>query len=285
MAGNVSEWVADWFGPTSAEADNNPSGPPTGSEKVLKGCSWFFQPAYCRGMTRASVEPETRFDYFGFRCVVPVIEDNPGRTEMALNPIAVPSSHPPAMDGAFSAGEWDGAVTDLFADGSQLFLMHNAEFLYVGIRVNEPRMVAGNVYLWQDEKISVLHSSAALGTAIYQEADPTWQMIQDFSWRCRGTGNSESDQAEREAFLQEDGWLAANGRMGNPNEFEYKIKIPDQDFRLAVVFTRSTYPYEKVPWPGNLEDACIQPTPRGFPEFMDFSPDQWRVLVFAGPDD
>ena len=48
MGGNVSEWVADWFGDYSPEAVSNPSGPATGNEKMLKGCSWFFHPAYSR---------------------------------------------------------------------------------------------------------------------------------------------------------------------------------------------------------------------------------------------
>lgn len=74
MSGNVSEWVADWLGDYSPQAESNPTGPPSGSEKVVRGCSWFFPPAYCRGAARASVGPETRFDYMGFRCAVPAGE-------------------------------------------------------------------------------------------------------------------------------------------------------------------------------------------------------------------
>ena len=66
--GNVSEWVADWLGDYSPDAVSNPPGPPEGSEKMVKGGSWFFHPTYCRGATRASVAPDTRFDYLGFRC-------------------------------------------------------------------------------------------------------------------------------------------------------------------------------------------------------------------------
>lgn len=71
MSGNVSEWVADWFGAYGPEAASNPAGPPSGDVKMVKGCSWFFPPAYCRGSARASVRPEIRFDYLGFRCAVP----------------------------------------------------------------------------------------------------------------------------------------------------------------------------------------------------------------------
>jgi formylglycine-generating enzyme required for sulfatase activity len=72
MGGNVTEWMADWLGDYSSAAVSNPGGPTTGREKMLKGCSWFFHPTYCRGAARASVDPDTRLDYVGFRCVVSI---------------------------------------------------------------------------------------------------------------------------------------------------------------------------------------------------------------------
>jgi formylglycine-generating enzyme required for sulfatase activity len=73
MSGNVSEWTEDWFGKYSAEALSNPLGPSTGNQKMVKGCSWFFHPAYCRGAFRPSVDPGTRFDYLGFRCAASLV--------------------------------------------------------------------------------------------------------------------------------------------------------------------------------------------------------------------
>lgn len=70
MGGNVSEWVADWFGDYSSESLSNPVDPASGSQKIVKGCSWFFHPTYYRSAARASVAPDTRYDYIGFRCVV-----------------------------------------------------------------------------------------------------------------------------------------------------------------------------------------------------------------------
>jgi len=68
MSGNVSEWVADWLSDFTPEEQTNPIGPETGSEKILKGCSWTFHPTYCRGALRASIPPSTRYDFVGFRC-------------------------------------------------------------------------------------------------------------------------------------------------------------------------------------------------------------------------
>jgi formylglycine-generating enzyme required for sulfatase activity len=75
LSGNVSEWVSDWFGEYTAEDVANPSGPSTGDKKMLKGCSWFYHPTYCRGAARPAVNPDTRFDYLGFRCVTSVVDN------------------------------------------------------------------------------------------------------------------------------------------------------------------------------------------------------------------
>jgi formylglycine-generating enzyme required for sulfatase activity len=74
MAGNVSEWVADWLGDYEPGPVTNPLGPPSGSEKVVKGGNWFFHPTYCRGAIRASVEEDRRQTWLGFRCAVPLDE-------------------------------------------------------------------------------------------------------------------------------------------------------------------------------------------------------------------
>jgi formylglycine-generating enzyme required for sulfatase activity len=284
LGGNVSEWVADWFSAYTTRIAQNPSGPPAGNEKMIKGCNWFHHPAYCRGAGRPSVVPGTRFDFLGFRCVLSGQQPTEGETTMRTDPISVPLEEPATIDGTISPGEWDQAAVESFADGSQVLLMQNGGFLYVGIRANESGMIAGNVHIQRGDEIWVLHSSAALGTAIYQKTEKDWQKVQDFTWRCRNTGNSPSAQAERAEFLLEEGWLAGNGRMGTPNELEYQIKIPDQEYRLAAVYIKATPPYEKVPWPSDLEDACVQPTPGGFPDSMAFSPDQWRELLHPGSD-
>ena len=69
--GNVWEWVNDWFDPNyyQSGAAQDPSGPPTGQEKVLRGGSWIVDPKLLRVSDRYSIKPDARSDYFGFRCV------------------------------------------------------------------------------------------------------------------------------------------------------------------------------------------------------------------------
>jgi formylglycine-generating enzyme required for sulfatase activity len=69
LAGNVTEWVADWFSESFPEGDvRNPKGPDSGSGKVLRGASWY-EPAERLGVTkRWHANPSSRNDGIGFRC-------------------------------------------------------------------------------------------------------------------------------------------------------------------------------------------------------------------------
>lgn len=71
MTGNVWEWTRDWY-----QADyyddsplRDPQGPATGTEKVLRGCSWYNQPDVCFLATRDRSTPQQRLYYNGFRVV------------------------------------------------------------------------------------------------------------------------------------------------------------------------------------------------------------------------
>jgi formylglycine-generating enzyme required for sulfatase activity len=48
MAGNVWEWVADWYGDYTTVTQSDPRGPQSGSSRVLRGGSWFNLPRSLR---------------------------------------------------------------------------------------------------------------------------------------------------------------------------------------------------------------------------------------------
>ena len=70
MAGNVGEWVADWYGANYYETSptRSPAGPAVGSFRVLRGGSWSDLPKYLLAYGRFKLSPETRNSYTGFRC-------------------------------------------------------------------------------------------------------------------------------------------------------------------------------------------------------------------------
>ena len=192
--------------------------------------------------------------------------------------LTIPQGTTVTIDGVINPLEWDAARIETFADGSELLTMHDGEYLYLAIRGTTEEMIAANIYIKENEKVIIHHSSAALGTAVYQSAENGWLKTQDFHWQCRATDNSEVSQAERSAFLEQEGWLAANSRRGTPNELEYQIKITAENLSLAVAFMRSSEPEQRVFLPLDLADDTIQPAPGGLPETRIFSPETWMLL-------
>ncbi len=70
MTGNVYEWCGDWYGSTFPYSNNNPTGPYTGSYRVLRGGSWNFDASNCKVAIRGYSHPGDGYSNIGFRLVV-----------------------------------------------------------------------------------------------------------------------------------------------------------------------------------------------------------------------
>lgn len=68
MAGNVFEWVQDWYGDYSETDLDHPHGPATGSAKVIRGASWYSEAENLNLSSRYSNRPSFRNFKVGFRC-------------------------------------------------------------------------------------------------------------------------------------------------------------------------------------------------------------------------
>jgi len=72
MAGNVWEWVSDWYSDSYYQQSpaRNPLGPDTGSDRVLRGSAWSEPAASNRSALRVGYDPNLGDIRVGFRCAV-----------------------------------------------------------------------------------------------------------------------------------------------------------------------------------------------------------------------
>lgn len=69
LSGNLWEWCWDIYGSYQPSNEINPKGPARGSNRVIRGGSWYDFDYYCSTRFRSSAPPSIQHDGFGFRIV------------------------------------------------------------------------------------------------------------------------------------------------------------------------------------------------------------------------
>jgi formylglycine-generating enzyme required for sulfatase activity len=114
MHGDVSEWVADWYGPYPAAPQHNPTGPKIGEYRVLRGGAFSDPPWFLRSAIRFRYRDTYSARFIGFRCAhdphpphltlpFDLFTDSP---PFSLTCGTVPENFPfPAIDGSKSENQ------------------------------------------------------------------------------------------------------------------------------------------------------------------------------------
>jgi len=194
--------------------------------------------------------------------------------------IVVPCGSPVTPDGTIEEVEWEESHLIHVSARCTLHLVHDGEFLYLGIRSGGRGFASP--FIVQSDSVRVLHASAALGTASYETINGTWALFSGFdAWACRDAELSPLELSEnRAAFLEQHGWIASTGGMGTSNEVEYVIKLQPAPTRMLLLYYDSGSLPRTIAWPEVSAWMALyrQLLDGALPEEMPFRIERWATL-------
>jgi hypothetical protein len=255
----------------------------------------FFQTASGLSLTETRKLPTDEFSRFFSIHTLPMKENEMTRTisyflflsilllasctstRQQDSPVApildIPQGNAPNIDGILDVEEWCQAQHTYMNDGTEILWTYANGFLYLGI--DSTKLGAANLGIIKGNEIWILHSSAALGSAIYEENSTAWKLVQDYSWCCRST----NDLSQMEQLLQEEGWRASIGYLGAPGQVEYQVALQADEMKLALAYISAEDTETVSHWPDTLSEETVAELLGRRKETQNFTTEEWATIT------
>src|SRR5215471_8411064 len=123
------------------------------------------------------------------------------------------------------------------------------------LTVNGPARGFPSLCIGNSREVSILHASAALGTARYRRSGESWARLNGFEWKVRDSPQSgPASSGERQGFLEQNGWVANSSHQGEPSrEFQIEL-LPEREY-IGIAFL-SVETMSVSYWPATMADDC-----------------------------
>lgn len=195
------------------------------------------------------------------------------------------ATRPPIIpDGQLTDAEWKSSQRTGLGEAGRISVLEDE----AGVRV---ALAAGNdgiasLFVFDGERVHVLHASAALGTAVFvRDSGGHWRNTQDFTWEAR----QPDDAAACEAFRAKHGWLAnvtpprPGQQHGGDREFVVDLAHfrKSEPLRIAAGYLHLRKDAFSVDaWPANVQDAVTSiPLHQGVVAGdYAFTPERWHAV-------
>ncbi|HEY0458154.1 MAG TPA: hypothetical protein VGC97_03315 [Pyrinomonadaceae bacterium] len=187
------------------------------------------------------------------------------------------------IDGKIETAEWQDASAFDLSGGGRVFIKHDGEYLFVGVRGTQKGW--SHLYVNQGENtdVAVMHASAALGMTVYsQNKNNLWQPANPFAWDLRDRTMTAETGKKMADYLVKNSWLANNANMGNETEIEFQVKLRNAGGKMLYVAVFHTADAKNPQFfPATLKDDTIKEelVYGNTPNDLKFDRENWAKIV------